>query len=245
MHRPVHSQLLRGETFRLDRPSVSYIEAFGYRRGCEAPRTAPLGDNRVRQPAACLHHPCAIPVRNAPPNLLVMEPLRRPPQCHKLRPGNPHVARWNLGDLRSRHIHAIDAHTPDRQAQALLGRLFPLLTAGVKGNRVHEAYSEDSWCRLTQLNPTTTPTTSSISIRTSHLEASEVSPRTDHPAGWLDRAFGDRPDLGHAHAGTCGHDRQTAATRCAAPLQSGWSNLESADVARARPRYAAGKLDAM
>jgi hypothetical protein len=56
----------------------------------------------------------------------------------------------------------------------------------------------------------------------------------------------------YAHAGTCGHDRQTAATRCAevrSPLmigratRSGWLDNESADVERARPRYAARKLD--
>jgi hypothetical protein len=64
--------------------------------------------------------------------------------------------------------------------------------------------------------------------------------------------FRARPDFDQAHAGTCGHDRQTAATRCAEvrsrlmigrATRSGWSDNESADVERAHPRYASRKLD--
>ena len=43
---------------------------------------------------------------------------------------------------------------------------------------------------------------------------SEASPRTAQ-RGWLSWENGQRPALGQARAGTCGHDRQTAATRCA------------------------------
>lgn len=66
--------------------------------------------------------------------------------------------------------------------------------------------------------------------------------------------FQDPRDFGQAHAGTCGHDRQTAATRCAKvrsrlmtsrATRSGWSDNESADVERAHPRYKGRTLRAM
>ena len=61
--------------------------------------------------------------------------------------------------------------------------------------------------------------------------SSEAPPQTAEVAADLDFSP-DRPASEHAHAGTCGHDRPTAAARCAkvrpamrpaVPLQSGWS----------------------
>jgi len=49
-------------------------------------------------------------------------------------------------------------------------------------------------------------------------------PRRDRQPGQQSWAFGGRPDCGQAHAGTCGHDRQTAAARCAevrSPVMTG------------------------
>jgi hypothetical protein len=75
-----------------------------------------------------------------------------------------------------------------------------------------------------------------------------AAPRNAGELSWTD---GDRQGFGRAHARTCGHDRQTAATRCAEvrspersvlPLQSGWSDTESAMWSGHTQRYAAQNL---
>lgn len=122
---------------------------FQRRTSVPPPHPVQHADNSLNPSGPTLKLASHQPVHSAPP----VEPLHRPPQRHELSLRNPHAACRHFGDLRSRHLHAIDSRTWDEQAQALSRRLFPQLTTGSNVNRVHETYRQDSGYRLPGSKP--------------------------------------------------------------------------------------------